>query len=339
MKTFTCRCGQRLYFENSLCLRCNRPVGFAPEYRLMLTFEGERWTGPDYVRTRYIRCRNTSEFEVCNWLVAANDGEGYCRSCRLNRTIPNLTVTANRSRWRHLESAKRRLIYGLLQLGLPFAHPQCGRTPLAFDFLEDRRSNPNVDDLQVLTGYANGVITVNVAEADDVQREMAREALNESYRTVLGHFRHESGHYYWEQFIRESGDLSAFRSLFGDEREDYAHALARYHEQGPQPDWQSSFISAYAQSHPLEDWAECWAHYLHMVDALDTAESHAVVSGPGLEGSFDGWLEEWTQLTVILNELNRSMGLRDAYPFVLSAPVNEKLRFIHDRILPLSTPR
>jgi hypothetical protein len=142
MKTFTCRCGQRLFFENSFCLRCNRPVGFAPEHRLMLTFDGARWEGADAAPKPYSPCRNYSEFQVCNWLVAVGEEDSYCRSCRLNRTIPNLTVTANLSRWRNLESAKRRLIYGLLQLGLPLAQPERGQVPLTFDFLEDRRSPP-----------------------------------------------------------------------------------------------------------------------------------------------------------------------------------------------------
>jgi len=184
----------------------------------------------------------------------------------------------------------------------------------------------------VLTGYINGKITLNVAEADSVYREKMRAAMGEPYRTVLGHFRHESGHYYWDRLIRNSDRIDSFRELFGDERRDYALALQAYYAQAPSDAWQYTHISAYACAHPLEDFAECWAPMLQMVDTLETAEAQGVLVAPPLSGSFDDFLNAWIQLTVVHNELNRSMGRRDAYPFMLSDVVIEKLKFIRSLI-------
>jgi hypothetical protein len=53
-------------------------------------------------------------------------------------------------------------------------------------------------------------------------------------------------------------------------------------------------------------------------------------SGPRWDTGFDRILQNWLPLTYALNELNRGMGLPDLYPFVLSAPAIEKLRFVHE---------
>jgi hypothetical protein len=212
---------------------------------------------------------------------------------------------------------------------------------LAFDFLRPVPEGP-----PVMTGHSEGIITLNVEEADDAVRERNRLNLNEPYRTLLGHFRHEVGHYYWDRLIAGSPLLAEFRDLFGDETEDYAAALQRHYAEGPPPDWQDRFVSAYASSHPWEDWAETWAHYLHITDTWDTAISFGMDVDAGAEfdrftrdalahpevpgsGSFLQFLNRWTQLTTVLNEVSRAMGLSDFYPFVLSQKAVGKLQFVH----------
>lgn len=336
MKTFRCDCGQRLFFENTCCLGCGRRLGYDPAEARMHALVP---AGEDVFAAgghRYRLCRNYAEHGVCNWLVPATCAQPYCLACDLNEVIPNLAVQDNLYLWAALETAKRRLLYTLLALDLPVRgrreDPQHG---LAFAFLQDQRSNPQVNEEYVLTGHTRGLITVNLAEADAAFREQTRLAMRESYRTLLGHLRHESGHHYFGLLVGEAR-IEEFRTLFGDERDDYDEALRRYYAE-PSPDWQARYISRYAQAHPLEDWAECWAHYLHMVDTLETAAEFGIVRlAP--HPDFDEWLSEWLEVTVALNELNRSMGLNDAYPFVLSPPVVTKLRFVHRLIDPNPVP-
>jgi len=263
----------------------------------------------------------------------------YCRSCELTELIPDLSNPSNLEAWIQVERAKRRLMYTLHALNLPISSratdPQQG---LAFRFLRGTKRQP------VMTGHSAGVITLNVAEAHAAFRENTREKLGEAYRTVLGHLRHEIGHYYWDRLIGHAAALDTFRSLFGDERQDYEQAIQRHYGEGPSSDWADSFISAYATMHPWEDWAETWAHYLHMQDTLETAKSHGlVVRAPGRDGvrvamdaiafrDFDSLSEGWQAVTLTLNNMSRSMGLPDAYPFVVSRPVQDKLRFIHQLI-------
>ena len=113
----------------------------------------------------------------------------------------------------------------------------------------------------IITGYANGVITINILEADDVARVSARSALNERQRTILGHFRHESGHFLWDRLFKRLPLSSEFKAIFGDPDKDYQKSLNQYYKDGPQSDWSSRFITAYASSHPLEDFAETWNHF------------------------------------------------------------------------------
>ena len=186
--------------------------------------------------------------------------------CRLTCVIPDLAINGNREKWYRLEVAKRRLIYSLRRLGLrPFG--TSAGMDLRFEFLAD---SPEPNGPKVLTGHNEGRITINIAEADDAKARERRLTMHEPYRTLLGHFRHEIGHYYWDRLITESDLIEPFRELFGDERQDYALALKHY-QQGPSADWQNYYVSAYASTHPWEDWAETWAHYLHMTDALETA--------------------------------------------------------------------
>jgi len=344
MKGFYCICGQKLFFENAECLSCRREVGYSPETATLETLESDgahrsRSLGPAAAGRLFRHCENRTLHQACNWLVPDESNTTLCRACSLNTTIPNLTIERNRRHWMLLEAGKRRLIYTLMQLGLPVVGDGAGSVaPLRFKFLEDRQRNPNVEPEFVLTGYHDGVITLNVAEADSVYREQMRAAMGEPYRTVLGHFRHESGHYYWENLVKPSGTIGRFRELFGDERRDYAAALDEYYSKPPSDAWRATHISAYARAHPLEDFAECWAHMLHMMDTLETAGTEGVLEPPSLAGDFENYLRAWGQLTVILNELNRSMGRRDAYPFVLSDVVVEKLEFIRELICHRDSP-
>jgi len=232
-----------------------------------------------------------------------------------------------------LESSKRRLFYSLLSLNLPLNTRYQGfNNGLVFDFLEDKNTNPEVAVEHVYTGHQEGVITLNVAEADSSYREATREAMNEPYRTLVGHFRHEIGHYYWDELIKNQKAYDQFVLIFGDDKVDYRTAVDSYYENGPQEAWQGCYISAYASSHPLEDWAETWAHYLLMIETLETALHFNLIERLGDDWQFEIWISEWMQLAVVLNALNRSIGNADAYPFVISETVQQKLKFIHDLV-------
>jgi hypothetical protein len=240
----------------------------------------------------------------------------------MSQIIPSLSKRENRSRWRKLEQAKRRLLYELLRLHLPVDDSR-----LRFVFKEHRRSNPDVGDDHVSIGHANGVITINAAEADDVYREEMRQQMNEPYRTLLGHFRHESGHYYFGVLVGEH-DLSEARRLFGDETSPYDEALKNHYEKGPQLGWEEHFISSYASSHPAEDWAECWAHYLHICAVLEVAKATELKAGV----SVSNWQTEFIDLVIAINEVLRSLGLPDAYPFVITQHIAAKIEFVHQMV-------
>lgn len=335
MKQFSCECGQRIFFDNLQCTQCNKALGFDPESLSLLTLRAAEDSG--YAAssgTRYRLCKNREEYQICNWLISADSPESYCLSCRRNLVVPNLSNSRNLVLWGRLEQAKRRLLYTLLSLHLPLDGIE--NTPrMAFQFLEDQRANPLVSEELVATGHHEGTITINLAEADDALRHAVKEGMQERYRTLLGHFRHESGHYYFESAV--SYDIAGFRAHFGDEQINYEDAIRRYYEsKNAHSDWVQSFISQYASAHPFEDWAESWAHYLHIVDTLETAAASGVVQTAGVVGS-EGWLATWMDLSITLNELNRSMGTDDAYPFVLSPIVTEKLKFIHRRVERMAT--
>jgi hypothetical protein len=358
LRAFRCLCGAPVFFRNSGCLSCGRALGYDPAQRLLLALDAR---GEALVEARpasslhlrparvFHRCANAVSAANCNWLVPDGERNGagerplFCVACRLNRVIPDQTVADNQRDWALIEQAKRRLVSQLLALGLPVQSRLAGaggedtQRGLAFDFLRP------VGGQGVLTGHANGVITLNVDEADDPTRESIRASLREPYRTLLGHFRHEVGHYYWDRLVAGTDWLPAFRQTFGDERADYRAALERNYRLGPPPDWADWHVSAYASCHPWEDWAETWAHYLHMVDALDTGLSfgldaddvevdvqpfdEAVLTQPDAE--FLRLVNAWVELTALLNELSRSMGEPDFYPFVLSQAVVRKLHLVH----------
>ena len=339
MIRFRCRCGQWLYFENTHCGHCGNTVGFDPRQRQLLSLQaaGDGCSWLDHHGNAFHLCQNQLDFNLCNWLVPASSGDQYCLACSMNQMIPSLSAPGNRRWWARMEMAKRRLLYSLLSLGLPVtSRVQDPARGLAFAFLEDRHSNPTVEEDYVLTGHAEGLITVNLREADSVSREWQRQLAGEAYRTLLGHFRHESGHYYFDRLVRNSQWEQPFIALFGDFHQDYQQALDSYHQQRATLVKGDAYISLYAQSHPFEDWAECWAHYLHMSDVLETAVDFGLVANHTLNNSFEQRVEQWIEVAVALNGLNRSMGLEDAYPFVLSSQVIEKLAFVH-RVIGAST--
>ena len=379
MRTFACQaCGQSVYFENVTCTQCGATLGFLPdELRLVALTEQsdgtwmptisvkklhiEKPPRPSFFARffgrhsaipatqqpvsdqRYRKCANYTEYNVCNWMVPAGLDETLCAACRPNQTIPNLNRPGNLEKWYRIERGKRPLAYGLVRLGLPIVtrddDPEHG---IAFDFLSNQDAPP---DQPVLTGLANGVITLNIDEADPAKREQMRLDMDETYRTLVGHFRHEIGHYYWDVLIRDGGRLDSFRALFGDEQQDYGQALNAHYHNGPPADWQDRFVTTYASTHPWEDWAETWAHYMHITDTLETAAHFGMEverqmpdgsvqrSNPDFDpynvADFQLILEHWLPLAFAINSLNRSMGQQDLYPFVLPPPAIEKMAYVH----------
>jgi hypothetical protein len=353
MKLFQCQnCGQQLYFENTRCERCGLALGYLPERETITALKQEPPVpGSNEVVWRALADQNTyryctnAAYDVCNWLVQTKRADVYCLACRHNRIIPDLSLADNLEKWRALEVAKHRLFYTLIQLRLPLETRWENPAGLAFKFLADVEAAASA----VMTGHVDGVITINIAEADDAERERRRQKMGEFYRTPLGHFRHEIGHYYWDRLIANSTHVENFRRLFGDERRDYDDALRNYYANGPAPDWPQHFISAYASAHPWEDFAETWAHYFHMIDTLETAHVAGLVLSPQLpqspgavfdfhprEADMDQLIEAWLALTFAVNSINRSMGLHDLYPFVLAPTVAAKLTFVQQRIRAVS---
>jgi hypothetical protein len=344
MQHFHCDCGNPLFFGSSVCLKCGAEVGYDSQAGEMVTLGGGGF---------YKRCWNGTQYGVCNWAVSSDPalGLGLCQACQMNRVIPDLRLDRNRMLWGKMEQAKRRMIYTLMRLGIRVSVPGGGRRDsLAFDIISTV-ANPDVT-----TGHLNGVITVNLEEADDTYRQINRQQLGENSRTLLGHFRHESAHYLWQRFLSnlnwDDPLRLAFRARFGDEWLDYGVALKSHYDRGLAKGWEEQYISAYAASHPWEDWAETWAHYLQIVDGLETCESLGIdvrhlaiplTMLPGeagtlpemlpqvgmLDGSFLAWLQRWMCLSPVLNEISHSMGEQPLYPFTISVRVAQKLRLAH----------
>lgn len=325
MRLFTCpNCRQTVYFDNTACGQCGTAIGYDPAANAMVAISDS---------SSY--CAN-AEHGACNWIARAG---GFCTACRHNETVPDISDAENLSDWQILERAKKRLFYSIIRLGLPLiTRDEDSQRGLAFNFLADTNGET------VMTGHHNGVITIALAEADDAERERRRAELGEPYRTLLGHFRHETAHYYWDLLVSRTDWLERCRATFGNDAADYHEALKIHYANGAPPDWPQRFVSSYASSHPWEDFAETWAHYLHIADTLETARSLGVSTEPMRDPSrelstdvdFDPYrttdarrlTEAWVGVSVMLNELNRSMGLPDAYPFVLSGPIVEKIDFI-----------
>jgi len=345
MKLFVCSfCANLVYFENDACECCGSRLGYFPAANQMLAMEpaGGNWMSPASPLTEFRFCAN-AEYDVCNWLIPADSTETSCAACRHNQIIPDLSIDGNLSAWRRLEQAKHHLFHGLISLRLPREtrqeNPELG---LAFDILAD------VTDTAVRTGHRNGTITLDLAEANDAIRERRRTALGEPYRTLIGHFRHEIGHYYWARLLRDGDSPNSFRDCFGDERQDYDEALNAYYTEGAPWNWRKRFVSAYASAHPWEDFAETWAHFMHIVDTLEMASSFGMRVDPVVtddwiyrgEVDFDPYaavninqlVRRWLPIAGAVNCINRCMGQPDLYPFVLTSAVIRKLAFVHDLV-------
>ncbi|MEZ0390538.1 MAG: putative zinc-binding metallopeptidase [Verrucomicrobium sp.] len=342
MQKFTCDCGHILFFATTQCPRCQREVGYEPESSTLLLVGAT---------TGMRRCENGLLHGVCNWLIPIQSAERLCVSCRLNRTIPDLSLERNLMLWSRMETAKRRLLYTLLRLGIRL--PSKAEDPkegLAFDMVS------TVLNPEVTTGHLNGVITVNLEEADDTYRQINQQQLGESNRTLVGHFRHESAHYFWQRFLSEADWAAplrvAFRERFGNEWLDYAAALSSHYAFGAPPEWDQKFITAYAASHPWEDWAETWAHYLQIVDGMETCETLGIQAqylavpleilpgeagflpvvlpqNPAADDAFLSWLQRWQCMATVLNEVSGSLGEPALYPYGISVHVAQKLRLAH----------
>ena len=358
-RAYRCRCGRPVFLRNTQCVNCGSQLGYETSRLTMAALvPGPApdlwWLADDTDGPLYRCCVNRQSAAACNWLIRVEAGEvpngagveRHCLACSLNRQMFDVSQPRNWHRWRELEAAKRRLLSQLLALRLPVER-RTGATPgIAFDMLEQLPQGK-----PVLTGHHDGVITLNVAEADDAQREAIRAAMHEPYRTLLGHFRHEVGHFYWDRLVRDDPDrLVQFRALFGDERADYGKALQKHYRDGPPYGWALTYVSSYASTHPWEDWAETWAHYLHITDTVDTASSFRIDTDqaetqsdpfeakhlwqadlPGADAFLD-LLNAWVRLTQVMNELARSMGQQDGYPFILPYRAVAKLQFIHEAI-------
>ncbi|MBC7388009.1 MAG: putative zinc-binding metallopeptidase [Opitutaceae bacterium] len=346
MKLFNCHnCGNTLYFENYSCLKCKNGLGFDPSTLTLIALHKTDYAS-EYKeingRGRFFRYCANSKHGACNWLISLPNKNSLCIACDLNATIPDLYFPSNVKSWQNIEIAKHRLIYSLLKLKLPvISKSQNFSKGLSFEFKADLFPNQ-----KVTTGHFKGVITLNIKEANEVERIRHQLDLGEKYRTLLGHLRHEIGHYYWDLLIRNSNRLESFRNLFGNETAHYNTSLENYYRGTPPSNWKDKFISIYATAHPWEDWAESFAHYLHMMDTLETAYAFGLAVGveevsnsnfkAGLRNdpyeisTFDQIVNTWLPITFALNSLNRSMGYQDFYPFHISTAVINKLSFIHD---------
>jgi hypothetical protein len=350
MKPYLCTCGNTLYFDNTRCLACQAEVGYDPFLDAMV---------PVGFGTAHTRCFNGSTHGICNWVVPATQRGTLCLSCNLTKVIPLLSVPDALPLWSVMEENKRHLIYSLKQFGLPIidkaTDPAAG---LAFQF------KVALPDQPVITEHDKGLIVINLEEADDVVRERNRKNLHEPYRTMLGHFRHEVGHYYWYLWFELGNgfprELDACRQVFGDDRADYDAAMKIHYQNGAPLGWENSFISSYSSMHPWEDWAETWAQYLHICDGLETARQFGLETGvkgkqidlftpaaAKLPAPFDtinttaflDLIHRWVRLSPALNAFSQSLGHQNLYPFVLSVPVVQKLHFIHHCITTLQMQR
>jgi len=344
LKLFVCQaCGNILYFENRSCGRCGHRLAFMPEKVTLSAIEGDGaiWRPLAGDGDGRVLCANAA-LDACNWLLARGETSGYCRACRHNGTVPDLSDPSRLAGWRELELAKHRLFYSLLRWKLPVkTRAEDGAHGLIFNFLAD---DPTAGQ-KIMTGHDNGLITIALTETDDIERERRRLEMGEPYRTLLGHFRHEVGHYFWDVLVRDGGKLEACRAVFGDDSIDYGEALQRHYAKGVQADWQQHFVSAYATTHPWEDFAETWAHYLHIIDTLEMASEFGMEVNPPADRTgdlsariafdpyrtedFDVVVKAWLPFTFAINSVARTMGTRDLYPFILSPVVIQKLSFIH----------
>jgi len=345
MKVFQCgHCNYPLFFENNKCENCGRLSGYRDYDRQMLTFDPSGFSLiSDGEQFEYKYCKN-GQYGICNWLLPKYAPNDFCSACQLNRTIANLSVNQNFQNWRHLEVAKHRLVYQLQRIGFDLQSKMTSESGLCFDFIAQN------DDSDIMTGHSDGVITILIKEADSTFREQARKELREPYRTLIGHLRHEVGHYFWNLLICNNYNaLQTYRTLFGNEETNYNEALQTYYQNGAPSNWRQSFISEYATSHPWEDWAETWAHYLHIMDMVETAHFFGLevndkttpknmritsTFDPYTIVDFEAIVRICIPISYAVNSINRAMGISDVYPFVITPTVINKMKFIHELLLP-----
>ena len=356
MHLFRCSaCNTTVFFDNDHCGTCGATLGLIPGLLKIQSYvtpavgdTNAPWTPLGITPAAPLRpCGNRLAHGICNWMLDDGDMGSLCRSCRLTQVVPPLNQGRNRQRWHVIERAKRRLIFGLLAMGLapePKNSPD-DRLGLGFQLLENQPGLPPVQ-----TGHRDGLITLNVAEADDDQRESLRVQLGEPTRTLLGHLRHETAHYLQYRWIDNTPAMTGWREVFGDERLDYQSALARHYAEGPPGDWPQRYVSAYASAHPWEDWAETCAHYLLVLDAVQTASSWGLTLHGPAEAAPDTLevaqaptvanlvLEQWLPVAQFLNAMNRSLGLPDSYPFLLPSTVLEKMTAVQQLLRPVAAP-
>jgi hypothetical protein len=329
------RCHDVTVLETLECPGCGLAVGFHPP---TLTMREATRGGVDVDGRTWVPCSNRGW--GCNWLVAEDVGAARCLSCRLNRQRPDASDTMALEKLSDASRVMRRLIVQLAELGLPVDPFYEREGGVAFDLLSSDSGQG-----RVTIGHANGVITIDLIETLDDYREALRIRLGEPYRTMLGHFRHEVGHYYQWILVEQTGWIDECRELFGDERASYSEAIDRHYREGAPEGWDASYISEYATMHPWEDFAECFAHYLHITDSLTTAAAGGLVlQADRLDGLIDAdvaprrsyqdastseMLGDWQWLSLLLNRINHAMGRSDLYPFTITEPVRTKLDFVH----------
>lgn len=357
MKTFHCSClgNPKLFFESTSCCTCGSLVGINDEFKIVQSFTQHKKTAHYFIQEDhkhfYRKCKNFAEHDICNGMIEINaknpDGTPkiLCFGCKFNDVVPNLKVKEHLPLWQKMETAKRRALFTIKSLPLVLeSGDENPLTGLTFNFRVDSDAAdhfisalPNHE--KIVTGHNNGEITINLAEADDVARSKTRYNLRERYRTLLGHFRHELGHYYFDRLIlTDKAKHQLCKIYFGNDELSYKAALKHHYSAGPPQNWREHFISEYASMHPWEDWAETWAHYMHIIDTMESIDDSQLtlkkthfplISTPLEQANFSHILDSWMEYSVILNSLNRSMGLQDTYPFVLTPPVRKKLNFIH----------
>ncbi|WP_111494090.1 MULTISPECIES: zinc-binding metallopeptidase family protein [Marinobacter] len=300
-----------LWFDN-LATADGTPVAYDPQARAFLPM-------PPFCANR--------EVIGCNW-IAPEEG-AFCRSCAMTVLAPDPSIEGAMANWALTEAAKRWVLDNLGRWHW-FRPEDPGVRPM-FRLLAEGLT-------PVYMGHVEGVVTISVAEADPVVRTSRREALQEPYRTMIGHMRHEIAHMLWWRLHLREDFLEAFRAMFGDERSDYTAALQSHYETGPPGDWRQHFITSYASAHPHEDWAETVAHLLHLTDITDSVIA-AGLSSPEVPGpNWDPYAEPdparlihvAASLAMAINHVNRAMGLSDLYPFVLSDATRGKLAFAHN---------
>jgi hypothetical protein len=365
MNTYQCSCGNRLFFNNTVCINCRNEVGWCEHCHTVAplqpienmaaspnaaapptqTQQQNNASAPPSLTTppityrcgnpkcgaTVVKCRNYSDEHVCNRVLitsALSEKEGLCQACRLNDVIPDLATEGNRERWAKLELAKRRLLLQLDELHLKYAPEDVGdEHPLVFDF------KASMPEEQILTGHADGRITINITEADTVERERVRKQMHEPHRTLIGHMRHEVGHFYWMTLVHGKCEAEC-AAVFGDHNlPPYADALKLYYKQGPPADWQGRFVSAYATAHPWEDFAETWGFYFDMWAVLMTMHHHLpTLAADPYSLTIAGLARTYQQLGIFFNEVNRTMGLKDLVPEIISPEAIKKLAFIDQLI-------